>query len=209
MNKVNYQRELDMLLAKLAGERDEGKKSPRLLLHSCCAPCSSYCIEYLSGYFDITVFYYNPNLYPDEEYIKRVREQEHFIELFDKKIKFVEGDFEKELFYETVRGFEDEPERGKRCALCFGLRLSKTADMAKREGFDYFATTLTISPQKDAGLINRIGQSISDDVGVCYLASDFKKKNGYKRSVELSNEYGMYRQDYCGCRFSVRKADPK
>ncbi len=206
MNKINYQKELYKLIQTLCKE----KTVPTLLLHSCCAPCSSYCIEYLSQYFKITVFYYNPNLYPDEEYEKRVKEQVNFIDRFNQTdpvfpIKVISGDFDKESFYDFIKGYEGEPEGGARCGRCFRLRLSKTARMAKEGEFDYFATTLTISPLKNAELINGIGCEIADEAGVDYLCTDFKKKNGYKRSVELSKEYDMYRQDYCGCVYSYKK----
>ena len=180
---------------------------PSLFLHSCCAPCSSYCIEYLSQYFHVTVFYYNPNIYPDEEYYHRVKEQQEFIKKFPTKypVKFIEGDFEKERFYkEVAAGLEDEPERGRRCVKCFDLRLRETAKRAKAKGFDYFCTTLTISPMKDATLLNELGAKIGKEEGVPFLPSDFKKKNGYLRSCEISKEYNMYRQDYCGCEFSIR-----
>ena len=204
MTKRNYQVELENLIQNL--ERDE--HVPSLFLHSCCAPCSSYCIEYLSQYFHVTVFYYNPNIYPDEEYYHRVKEQQEFIKKFPTKypVKFIEGDFEKERFYkEVAAGLEDEPERGRRCVKCFDLRLRETAKRAKAEGFDYFCTTLTISPMKDAVLLNELGAKIGDEEGISFLPSDFKKKNGYLRSCEISKEYNMYRQDYCGCEFSMRK----
>ena len=181
---------------------------PTLFLHSCCAPCSSYGIAYLSDYFEITVFYYNPNIYPDEEYLHRVKEQERFIRDFPTKhpVHMIEGDFEKDRFYaEVAKGLEEEPERGKRCEKCFDLRLSETAKCAKKEGMDYFCTTLTISPMKDAALLNSIGERIGKELGVAFLPSDFKKKNGYLRSCEISKEYGMYRQDYCGCVYSMRE----
>ena len=183
--KQNYQRLLDQTILQL----QEQGRVPRLLLHACCAPCSSYVLEYLSAYFLITVFYYNPNIYPDEEYNKRVAEQKAFIERFPAKhpISFVEGDFDKERFYEVTKGLEKEPEGGKRCQQCFHLRLEETAKLAKAMQMDYFTTTLSISPMKNAQMLN-----------------DFKKREGYKRSVELSKEYGMYRQDYCGCVFSYR-----
>lgn len=204
MNKKNYQAELENLITKI--ERDGCV--PSLFLHSCCAPCSSYCIEYLSQYFSVTVFYYNPNIYPDEEYYHRVKEQQEFIKKFPTKhsVAFVEGDFEKERFYsEVAYGLENEPERGRRCVKCFDLRLRETAKRAKADGFDYFCTTLTISPMKDAVLLNELGTKIGDEVGIPFLPSDFKKKNGYLRSCEISKEYNMYRQDYCGCEFSMRK----
>ena len=180
---------------------------PTLLLHSCCAPCSSYVLECLSDYFKITVLYYNPNIYPDEEYFKRVKEQQQFIERFPAKnpICFVEGDFEKERFYEMAKGLEEIPEGGERCFRCYELRLREAAIYAQEQGLDYFTTTLSISPLKNAGKLNEIGLALAEEYGVKYLVSDFKKKNGYKRSVELSHEYGMYRQEYCGCVFSMRQ----
>lgn len=199
---MNYQKELDVIIGNL---QKEGKV-PKLMLHSCCAPCSSYCIEYLSNYFYITVFYYNPNIYPDEEYFHRVKEQERFIELFETKypVSFIEGDYEKNIFYDTVKGYEKCEEGKERCELCFNLRLGKTLKVAEDNDFDYFATTLTISPMKNASLINSIGYELSKESKVLWLTSDFKKKNGYKRSTEISKEYGMYRQNYCGCVYSLR-----
>ena len=203
MNKINYQKELDKLIS---GFNKEGVV-PSLLLHSCCGPCSSYCIEYLSQYFDVTVFYYNPNIYPDDEYYHRVKEQKRFIEAFPTKhpVAFIEGDYDKEHFYEIAKGLEHEPEKGARCHKCYDLRLRRTAFVAKEKGFDFFTTTLTISPMKDSQVLNEIGIRISEEVGVKWLPSDFKKKEGYKRSTELSKEYDMYRQDYCGCVFSFRE----
>lgn len=200
--KQNYQRLLDQTILQL----QEQGRVPRLLLHACCAPCSSYVLEYLSAYFLITVFYYNPNIYPDEEYNKRVAEQKAFIERFPAKhpISFVEGDFDKERFYGVTKGLEKEPEGGKRCQQCFRLRLEETAKLAKAMQMDYFTTTLSISPMKNAQMLNEIGGALAKDYGISYLYSDFKKREGYKRSVELSKEYGMYRQDYCGCVFSYR-----
>ena len=200
--KQNYQRLLDQTILQL----QEQGRVPRLLLHACCAPCSSYVLEYLSAYFSIIVFYYNPNIYPDEEYNKRVAEQKAFIERFPAKhpIFFVEGDFDKERFYEVTKGLENEPEGGKRCQQCFRLRLEETAKLAKEMQMDYFTTTLSISPMKNAQMLNEIGGALAKDYGISYLYSDFKKREGYKRSVELSKEYGMYRQDYCGCVFSYR-----
>ncbi|MBQ4300463.1 MAG: epoxyqueuosine reductase QueH [Lachnospiraceae bacterium] len=196
------------MLEETIQEITEANKVPKLLLHSCCAPCSSYCLEYLSDYFEITVFYYNPNIYPDEEYFHRAREQQVFIERFPAKhpISFVEGDFDKERFFQSVKGLENEPERGARCNVCFELRLGEAASMARQMNMDYFTTTLSISPMKDAELLNDIGSKMEEKYGVKYLHSDFKKKNGYKRSCELSQEYGMYRQDYCGCVFSYNES---
>ncbi len=204
MNKINYQKEFEHIVNELQGDG----RIPSLLLHSCCAPCSSYCIETLSEYFHVTVFYYNPNIYPDEEYYHRVKEQQSFIQKFPTKypVSFIEGDFEKERFYsEVAKGLEKEPERGARCMKCYDLRLRETAKRAKAEGMDYFCTTLSISPMKDAQALNQIGQAIGQELGIAYLPSDFKKNNGYLRSCEISREYDMYRQDYCGCVFSVRE----
>ena len=199
----NYQLLLDKKLEQLQGRGSV----PKLLLHSCCAPCSSYVLEYLSEYFSITVFYYNPNIYPDEEYEKRVREQQTFIERFPAKhpISFCQGDFEKDRFYQVTRGLEQEREGGARCEACFRLRLEESASLASQMGMDFFTTTLSISPLKNAELLNEIGQEMGERYGVEYLCSDFKKRNGYKRSVELSGEYGLYRQDYCGCVYSYQE----
>lgn len=177
---------------------------PKLLLHSCCAPCSSYVVEYLSSFFEITVFYYNPNLYPSEEYTIRSNEQKRFINEFKAKypVSYIETKFDPDEFYNKIKGYENEKEGGKRCQQCFDLRLSRTVSLAKEKGFDFFATTLTISPLKNAAIINETGERLEREYGVRYLASDFKKKNGFKRSTELSKEYNLYRQDYCGCVFS-------
>lgn len=203
MNRINYQKELDKVIESLSQQ----EKVPTLLLHSCCAPCSSYVLEYLSDYFGITVFYYNPNIYPDEEYEMRVREQQRFIRAFPAKhpIDFIEGAYDKERFYEMARGLEAVPEGGQRCFQCYELRLREAGELAKARGFDYFTTTLSISPMKNAEKLNEIGLRLAEELGVAYLCSDFKKRNGYKRSTELSREYGMYRQDYCGCVFSYNQ----
>lgn len=203
MNRINYQKELDKVIESLSQQ----EKVPTLLLHSCCAPCSSYVLEYLSNYFGITVFYYNPNIYPDEEYEMRVREQQRFIRAFPAKhpIDFIEGAYDKERFYEMARGLEAVPEGGQRCFQCYELRLREAGELAKARGFDYFTTTLSISPMKNAEKLNEIGLRLAEELGVSYLSSDFKKRNGYKRSTELSREYGMYRQDYCGCVFSYNQ----
>lgn len=205
MNVINYQKEMEKEINKI---QNEGIV-PTLLLHSCCAPCSSYCIEYLSEYFKITVLYYNPNIYPQEEYEKRVLEQQEFIKKFPVKntVSFIEGHYDTNRFYETVKGYEKCQEGGERCFLCYRLRLEETAKYAVNKGFDYFTTTLSISPLKNATKLNEIGLEIARKYGIKYLYSDFKKKNGYKRSSEISNEYGMYRQNYCGCIFSVRDSD--
>ena len=205
--KINYQKELDRILDKL---REEGRV-PRLLLHSCCAPCSSYVLEYLSQYFEITVFYYNPNIYPESEYHKRVAEQRMLIEKLKTPypVSFMEGIYEKEKFYRMAEGLERVKEGGERCLRCYALRLGETAKRAAEGGFDYFTTTLSISPLKNAQKLNEIGLALGEQAGVPYLVSDFKKKNGYKRSVEMSEEYGLYRQDYCGCRFSLENRPDK
>ncbi len=201
--KQNYQRRLDEIID------NQGKKVPALLLHSCCAPCSSYVLEYLSQYFSITVFYYNPNIYPEEEYRKRVREQQEFISRLEVKhpVTFMEGEFDPQEFYKMAAGMEECGERGERCYHCYRLRLSKTAETAGRQGFDYFCTTLSVSPLKNAEWLNEIGEEQSVVHGVEWLPSDFKKREGYKRSIELSREYGLYRQDYCGCIFSKKQRE--
>lgn len=218
MNR-NYSKELDEILCK---PENKGKK---LFLHSCCAPCSSYVLEYLRPFFQITVFYYNPNITEEPEYRHRVEEQKRLIGEFNKgleiieaseggvepgskeayPIQIIEGDYSRELFFERVRGLEDCPEGGARCFVCYELRLQETALRAKEQKADYFTTTLTISPLKNAAKINEIGERIAGETGVAFLPSDFKKKNGYKRSVELSKEYDLYRQDYCGCIYSRTK----
>ena len=201
--KINYQKELEKLLAQLEAEQ----RVPALLIHSCCAPCSSYVLEYLSEYFKITVFYYNPNIYPESEYTKRIAEQQKLIRdmEFRYPVSFLAGEYDKEKFYEMAAGMEDLKEGGARCMKCYELRLSEAARQAVAGGFDYFTTTLSISPMKNAQKLNEIGLRVGKEYGVKYLVSDFKKKNGYKRSIELSKEYGLYRQDYCGCEFSMRR----
>ena len=201
MNQKNYQKELDNIIQKLQG------KVPRLFLHSCCAPCSSYVLEYLCPFFDITVFYYNPNISASAEYKKRVEEQKRLIAAYNAEgkghpIKIVEEDYEPAKFYEAVKGYEQCGEGSERCFQCFDLRLRETALRAKEQGFDYFGTTLTISPLKNAAKLNEIGLALSEEFKMAWLPSDFKKKNGYKRSVELSVQYELYRQDFCGCSFS-------
>lgn len=199
---MNYQKELDKFIGCLENE----KRVPSLLLHSCCAPCSSYVLEYLSNYFRITVFYYNPNIFPESEYTKRILEQQTLIGDMEFKhpVTFIAGTYDKERFYEMARGLEQVKEGGKRCMNCYELRLRESAEIARDGGFDYFTTTLSISPMKNAQKLNEIGLRLAEEYGVSYLASDFKKKNGYKRSIELSKQYGLYRQDYCGCEFSMR-----
>lgn len=212
MNAVrNYQKELDIILAGL-----EREQPPRLFLHSCCAPCSSYVLEYLRNFFRITVFYYNPNISMEPEYRKRVEEQKRLIAAYNEQVEsgsesekkdgylidIVEGDYEPELFFEIAKGLEQCQEGGERCFACFKLRLEKTAKKAVEGNYDYFATTLTISPLKNAVKLNEIGEQLAKQYGIKWLVSDFKKRNGYKRSIELSKEYNLYRQDYCGCIYS-------
>lgn len=195
--KENYAKLLEKIV-------DELGYKPNLLLHSCCAPCSSYVIEYLYDYFNITILYYNPNIYPKEEYEKRKEEQIKFIKNFD-NVKFMDCDYDNELYNNMVNGLENEPERGKRCSVCFKLRLDKTAKLAKDNNFEYFGTTLTVSPYKNASLINDIGRELELKHNIKWLYSDFKKGDGYKRSIELSKIHNLYRQDYCGCVYSKRK----
>lgn len=194
----------DKLLRDLIEENSATGKVPRVLLHSCCAPCSSYVIEFLSNYFYLTVFYYNPNISPKEEYEKRKEEQIRLIKEMPVKysVDIVDCDYDNDLYESAIKGLENEPERGRRCDICFKLRLEKTATRAKSLGYDYFGTTLTLSPYKNCKLINEIGLELEKEYGISFLISDFKKRNGYKRSIELSHEYGLYRQNYCGCKYS-------
>ncbi len=205
--KRNRQIELDGILADLksTGER------PSLLLHCCCAPCSSYVLEYLSPFFDITAWFYNPNIDGKEEAEKRREELKRLIKETDPqgKIRFEEGGYDPKDFLAAVRGHEEDPEGGERCGICFALRLQNAARYAAEHGYDFVTTTLTISPLKNADRINEIGEAAAGEAGVRWLPSDFKKKDGYKRSIELSREYGLYRQNYCGCRFSKKAACDK
>ena len=198
--KINYQLEMEKELECI---RRTGRR-PRLLLHSCCAPCSSAVLERLTEAFDITVFFYNPNIAPEEEFIHRVEEQARFIAEMPKQgtIELIRGEYDDNAFYALAKGLEEVLEGGERCTRCFRLRLGRTAQLAKEQGFDYFTTTLSISPLKDAQRLNAIGAEFAAKFDVPYLFSDFKKKNGYRRSCELSVEYGLYRQDYCGCIYS-------
>ncbi len=199
--KTNYQLVLDKILENINGET--------LLLHSCCAPCSSYVLEYLSNYFKITVFYYNPNISPKEEYIKRKEEQKRLIKNLKTKYKveYIEDNYDNDRFLEISKGLEKDIEGGNRCFKCYNLRLEKTAKLAKEKGFDYFGTTLTVSPYKNSTKLNEIGRNLQDKYEINYLFSDFKKKNGYKRSIELSKKYNLYRQNYCGCVYSKKNKD--
>lgn len=200
MNKRNYQKEMDLIIE----QNQKDGIIPSLLLHSCCAPCSSYVLEYLSEYFSITVLYYNPNISPKEEYLYRLKEEKRLISemKFKNPVSVLDCDYNSDEFFSASKGYEKEPEGGKRCEKCFDLRLDFTAKTAKEKSFDYFATTLTISPLKNAPLINEIGEKLAEKYNVKYLCSDFKKKEGYKRSIALSKEYNLYRQNYCGCIFS-------
>lgn len=231
MNQVrNYQKELDKIIENIGAA---GECAPTLFLHSCCAPCSSYVLEYLRRYFRITVFYYNPNITEDEEYRKRVAEQKRLIAAYNEavsdapesrdedlqkektgaagggsrgyRIRIIEGDYEPGRFFEIAEGLEECPEGGERCFACYELRLRETVKRAQAGKYDYFTTTLSISPLKNAAKLNEIGERLAAEYGVSWLPSDFKKKDGYKRSIELSREYGLYRQDYCGCVYSRRE----
>ena len=199
MNKRNFQREMEQVINSF-GESEV----PSLLLHACCAPCSSYCLEYLSGIFKITVFFYNPNITEEKEYEKRVEEEKRLIMSMPTvhPVSFIEGRYRPEEFFAAAKGLEREPEGGARCEQCFKLRLREAARVGAERGFDYFTTSLTISPLKNAPLLNEVGEQAGKEYGIRFLNSDFKKKNGYKRSIELSAEYGLYRQNYCGCVFS-------
>jgi len=198
--KENYQKLLESELEIIK------KKNivPNILLHSCCAPCSSYVIEYLNSYFNITILYYNPNISPKEEYDKRKEEQIKLINTIPtkNKINILDCDYDSDLYQETIKGLEREPERGNRCTKCFNLRLDKTAKLASINNYDYFGTTLTVSPYKNSELLNKIGLSLEKKYNIKWLYSDFKKNNGYKRSIELSKKYNLYRQNYCGCIYS-------
>lgn len=198
--KINYQIEMEKIIAK----EQVDDNVPTILLHSCCAPCSSYVLETLSSYFRITIFYYNPNIYPEEEYLKRKEEEKRFIKEFKSKypVSFLDCDYDSKFFYDTVKGLEHLKEGERRCYLCYNLRLEKTAKVAKENAFDYFGTTLSISPYKNSDWLNEIGINLEEKYDISYLKADFKKKNGYKRSIELSSIYNLYRQDYCGCIYS-------
>ncbi len=203
--KINYQLQMERELARIS----ESGRRPRLLLHSCCAPCSSYVLETLSRAFDIDLYYYNPNIAPREEYDLRVAELRRLAAAMphENALRVIVGEYDNDAFMAMCRGHEGDPEGGARCALCFHMRLESAAKQAVRLGSEYFTTTLTISPLKDAQLLNEIGAGLGRREGVSWLFSDFKKRNGYKRSCELSSQYGLYRQDYCGCVFSRIERD--
>lgn len=195
--KENYSVKCENILNNL-----DGKK--KLLLHSCCGPCSSYVISYLTNYFDITILYYNPNIYPYDEYLKRKQEQIKLINEIDcsNNLDIMDCDYDNDLYEKCIIGLENEPERGNRCMVCYNLRMEKTAKMAKECNYDYFCTTLSVSPYKNAEWINEIGEKLQNKYNINWLYSDFKKKDGYKQSILLSKKYNLYRQDYCGCIYS-------
>ena len=197
-NRINYQQQMEGVLRAL----DEAGQRPRLLLHACCAPCSSATLERLAAHFDLTILYYNPNIYPPEEYRRRETELERFVRDAGYRFPVVELPYDPPAFYAAVQGLEQEPEKGARCTVCYRLRLEQTARYAAQNGFEWFCTTLSISPLKDPVRINALGQELGAQYGVRFLPSEFRKKDGYKRSLQLSAEYGLYRQDYCGCVFS-------
>lgn len=211
--KKNYQKELDEIIESLAASAAR----PSLLLHACCGPCSSYVLEYLSKYFSITILYYNPNIYPEKEYLRRLNELKNFLPrfpaAFKNNVKFVEQNYDPEEFYSALEiknhpEFADEPEKGERCRRCYEFRLKKAYEYAVKNNFDYFCTTLSISPFKDSEKINTIGRELCDSIKKTkWLPSDFKKKGGFKRSLELSEEYELYRQQYCGCVYSKNNTE--
>lgn len=200
MNKINYQKVLEKTLAGIT----DGNTTPKLLLHSCCAPCSSYVLEYLSNYFEITLLYYNPNIFPKEEFDYRLNEQRRLISELTVRnpIRLIEGRYEPQEFFDIAKGLEKTPEGGERCFKCYRLRMEEAASVAVKEDCDYFTTTLSISPLKNAEKINSIGEELEALYGIKHLTSDFKKNDGYKRSIELSKEHNLYRQNYCGCIYS-------
>ena len=195
-NKINYDA---VMLETIKNLKDK----PKLLLHSCCAPCSSSVLEKLAEHFEVTVFYYNPNIYPEEEYEIRKNEQKRFLK--EKQIPFIEGDYIPKNYYSAIKGLENEQEGGKRCYKCYEMRMEKTAKKAKDEGFEYFCTTLSVSPHKNSEYVNKIGKELSEKYNIKFLFSDFKKRNGFLRSTQISKEYNFYRQKYCGCIFSINK----
>lgn len=196
---MNYDLEMEKQMSNL-------KEGDTLLLHACCAPCSTACLERVANFFKVTIFYYNPNITDESEYRKRIEEIKKLLTLINPKYKveLLEGDYDPNKFFEMAKGLETEPERGKRCYKCYEMRLEETAKIASKLGFNNFCTTLTLSPHKNANWINEIGEKLNNEYESNYLYSDFKKKEGYKRSIELSKEYNLYRQDYCGCIYSKR-----
>ena len=204
MEKQNFQLIMERQLESLKG-------GERLLLHSCCGPCSSYVLDVLTKHFDVTLLYYNPNIYPSEEYQKRLGEQLRLLDEmpFEKSVSYMACEYDEGEFLQAAKGFESEREGGARCEKCFRLRLNKTAFEAQKNGFDYFTTTLSISPYKNAAWLNEIGTRAAAQIGGVYLTSDFKKRGGYQQSIALSRKYGLYRQDFCGCVFSKRDAEKR
>ncbi|MCM1158561.1 MAG: epoxyqueuosine reductase QueH [Bacteroidales bacterium] len=207
----NYQLKLDKMLQQIEHCTKAGDGVPSLLLHSCCAPCSSYVLEYLSDYLSITVFYYNPNISEEAEYRKRIEEQKRLIRELPVRyaISFLEGTYNPEEYDEAVKGLEKMGERSERCYACYRLRMERTAKLGKENGFDYFTTTLSISPYKNAAWLNEIGERLENQYGIGYLYADFKKRNGYKRSIELSEQYHLYRQNFCGCKYSKAEEEKR
>lgn len=205
MKKPDYQKELDDIIAGI----DVRRHVPKLLLHSCCAPCSSHCLTYLSPYFDITVFYYNPNITDANEYNKRLAEQERLLEQLPLpgKVTLQLGKYDPESFFKIAKGLENLPEGAERCRRCYELRLSETARLALESNADFFGTTLSVSPYKNASALNEIGKAIENETGATFLPSDFKKRGGYLHSIELSRQYNLYRQPYCGCIYSLKQAE--
>lgn len=199
--KQNYSNMCDEILNNMNGRN-------KLILHSCCAPCSSYVISYLTKFFDITILYYNPNISPYDEYIKRKNEQIKLINNINKdnKIDIIDCDYDNDLYERLIKGLESEPERGSRCSICYQIRMEKTAIVGKDNNYDFFCTTLSVSPYKNSDLINKIGKQLEEKYNIKWLYSDFKKKDGYKQSIELSKKYNLYRQDYCGCIYSKPKS---
>lgn len=204
---MNYQKILDETLKNIELQN----KTPKLLLHACCAPCSSYVLEYLSKYFEITIYYYNPNIYPETEYQRRMNELKKFIENYKSinKINLIEENYNTDEYYKSVKGLEKLGEKSERCYKCYEFRMRKACVYSKDNNYDYFTTTLSISPYKNSDWINEIGKNLEDEYNIKYLYADFKKKNGYKRSLELSKEYKLYRQDYCGCVYSKQEREVK
>ena len=210
MNKINYQKELDKITSQIGDDAPTDQK-PHLFLHACCAPCSSYVLEYLTRYFRITLFYYNPNITPETEYQKRVHELKRLIKEAgyeaQGQVTLMEGTYDPERFFAMAKGMEELPERGERCYHCYEMRMREAAQEAARLHADYYTTTLSISPHKNAQWINEIGERLAAEYGIPHLPSDFKKKGGYLRSIALSEQYHLYRQNYCGCVFSRRAAE--
>jgi len=200
--KTNYQLVMEDIIKNL-------ESKPKLLLHACCGVCSSAVLERIYPYFDITILFYNPNIYPKDEYFKRLETQKEIIKKMNLNINLLEVDYDKEKFNQISKGLEEEKEGGERCTKCYLLRLEKTAILAKKQGFEYFCTTLSVSPYKNAQKLNKIGKILEEKYNVKYLYSDFKKKEGYKRSIELAKQHNLYRQDYCGCEYSLNEMKEK